>query len=811
MTLAAQLLKTQQASLEVAVERAAPKGWKAGRTTVDGQTTQTSKAYAAEENPEHRQLLLDNGWDPERHKIVGPIRQSTWTAYLPKEYRSNSEEGAPVEDAFTFQAKAYRFNVVERGEGELSIDELVEVVNKYPAAFKPRAMMGVGEPEASFPMAQTPGQSTAGGGGIGSFAPSASPVSQAPQQCDTVSLFRPDLPYVVALGDTQIGKLENPTEELLQRVMDLMAKAVQPLELHKVSTGTLAKHAHLPWLGDCIEGMNSQGGRLRWRTTLTVTEQVRILRRLMLYQAELVAPLAERVTIVSVPGNHDECHDAETELLTRDGWVRMGEYDKRSEVGTLNPSTHAFEWQAPTAWHESFYSGQMLEVKSRRHDLLVTLNHDMYFTTDQSATFASGEYPRGWTKGKPVDFMQYGTQLKTLHAARSWVGSAEAISIPPHVDSLGRTYEGFEFPDLKDAARLFGWYVAEGCVDVRGWYRTSISQSAQVHPEYYQEIVDLLVRLGLKPELKAKQVRFSNSRIGRWLAENFGHRGSEMRLPSFLKEWPEELLEVFLDTYMKGDGNRSGHTWTARSKSARLLDDLQEIAIKLGRRSNRHEVIEFPVRGTDYVGSAGGVYINDRPTAGVGVDKKRFVNYEGMVYCPTVPNGLVFTRRNGKVIVTGNSSTRDMDTRIDDSWAVEALNQVADALSYNEAAFGHVECYVPGPDEHAVVMDVGGTIVAHTHGHEHAHNKHFQYWSGQALGEQPMGRAQVWLQGHGHHLQYDESGHRKWLEVPALESKSVWWERKTGTSGSPGLVTFQLDKGELLNLSKLQPGLEVLE
>ena len=457
MTLAAQLLKTQQASLEVAVERAAPKGWKAGRTTVDGQTTQTSKAYAAEENPEHRQLLLDNGWDPERHKIVGPIRQSTWTAYLPKEYRSNSEEGAPVEDAFTFQAKAYRFNVVERGEGELSIDELVEVVNKYPAAFKPRAMMGVGEPEASFPTAQTSGQSTAGGGGIGSFAPSASSVLQAPQQCDTVSLFRPDLPYVVALGDTQIGKLENPTEELLQRVMDLMQKAVQPLELHKVSTGTLAKHAHLPWLGDCIEGMNSQGGRLRWRTTLTVTEQVRILRRLMLYQVELVAPLAERVTMVSVPGNHDE------------------------------------------------------------------------------------------------------------------------------------------------------------------------------------------------------------------------------------------------------------------------------------------------------------------------------------------------------------ANTRDMDTRVDDSWAVEALNQVADALSYNEAAFGHVECYVPGPDEHAVVMDVGGTIVAHTHGHEHAHNKHFQYWSGQALGEQPMGRAQVWLQGHGHHLQYDESGHRKWLEVPALESKSVWWERKTGTSGSPGLVTFQLDDGELLNLSKLQP------
>lgn len=427
MTLAEKLLATRQAQQVQFVEQAAPKGWKAGTTTVDGTTTVTTLPYLADEDPKRADLLKENGWDPEKFRIVGPIRNTSWTAYVPK---ARQVEGEP----FTFMAKAYRFSVVERTEGELSIDELVAVVNKHVAtsemlAFPQRWMMG--SEIATMPATQT------------------SVVQVIP--------LDPSLPYVAALGDLQIGKVENPTEELLKRVMELLDRAAEPLKV-LATLGTPVKHVHLAWLGDCIEGMNSQMGRLRWRTTLTVTEQVRVLRRLMLYAVEVFAPLTERLTMVSIPGNHDE------------------------------------------------------------------------------------------------------------------------------------------------------------------------------------------------------------------------------------------------------------------------------------------------------------------------------------------------------------ANTRDMDTRIDDSWAVEALNMVADALSYNEQAFGHVECYVPGPDNHAVVMDVGGTTVAHTHGHEHPRNKHFSYWAGQALGSQPMGQAHLWLQGHGHHFQMDEDGDRKWIEVPALERESVWWRIKSGTAGSPGLVTFQLGQaGEVRNLNKLQP------
>lgn len=404
MSLKDAFLRTRQAALDIAVERARPKTWKAGRVTQDGVTTVTTDPVAAD-TPDgtHAELLEAHGFDPARYRIVGPIRSTRWTAYLPKEYRTNSTPGEPVEDAFTFQAKASRFQVVERAKGELSIDELVQVVNNYQP--------GKIEPAAEF---TEPGEA-----------------------------------YVVALGDAQAGKLESPTEELIGRLLDYMHKAVEPLQGRKV------EHIHLAWLGDACEGMNSQGGSLRWRTTLTMTEQVRLIRRLMLKQIEILAPYAERLTVVSVGGNHDEGY------------------------------------------------------------------------------------------------------------------------------------------------------------------------------------------------------------------------------------------------------------------------------------------------------------------------------------------------------------SRDLKTREDDSWAVEALNMVADALEFNPA-FSHVECYVPGPDEQGVVMDVAGTVIAHVHGHKIKPGKWREWWAGQALGRQAYGEADLLLQGHMHHWQVSEDGDRKWICVPAMESGSTWWRDSTGTWGSPGILTFKTKDGRIRDMTKIE-------
>lgn len=115
-----------------------------------------------------------------------------------------------------------------------------------------------------------------------------------------------DSAFVVVTGDLQIGKSDGDgSSGTVKRFLDGTTAAVYRLrELRR--TGRKVGVVYLIWPGDCIEGFNSQGGRLAWRNDLTLTEQIRVVRRLMIAQVRAFAPLAEKVVLVSVPGNHDE-------------------------------------------------------------------------------------------------------------------------------------------------------------------------------------------------------------------------------------------------------------------------------------------------------------------------------------------------------------------------------------------------------------------------------------------------------------------------------------------------------------------------
>lgn len=111
--------------------------------------------------------------------------------------------------------------------------------------------------------------------------------------------------FVVPVGDLQLGKSDNGgTPAIVDNFLAEIERAAQ--RLRQANGRKAAASIFLPWLGDCIEGLWSQNKSLRMRLDLTATEQVRVYRHLMLAQVKLFAPLAERLVIPVVPGNHDE-------------------------------------------------------------------------------------------------------------------------------------------------------------------------------------------------------------------------------------------------------------------------------------------------------------------------------------------------------------------------------------------------------------------------------------------------------------------------------------------------------------------------
>jgi len=115
-----------------------------------------------------------------------------------------------------------------------------------------------------------------------------------------------DMAYVVNYADLQIGKMDGDgTSGTIERVLEKTDQAVERLKTLR-KQGNKINHIYLPQLGDCIEGFNSGGGARAWRNDLDLTAQIRVYRRLLLQIVKTFAPLAEKIIVPCVPGNHDE-------------------------------------------------------------------------------------------------------------------------------------------------------------------------------------------------------------------------------------------------------------------------------------------------------------------------------------------------------------------------------------------------------------------------------------------------------------------------------------------------------------------------
>lgn len=122
-----------------------------------------------------------------------------------------------------------------------------------------------------------------------------------------------DHAFVFAAGDLQLGKSDGDgVEGTVRRYRESLQNAVNKVHENKDLIGTIL----VSFVGDCIEGMVSQNGRNARRTVLSTTQQVNLLRQLIIETIKAFAPLTDKLIVVSVPGNHDE---AQREPVSTDG------------------------------------------------------------------------------------------------------------------------------------------------------------------------------------------------------------------------------------------------------------------------------------------------------------------------------------------------------------------------------------------------------------------------------------------------------------------------------------------------------------
>jgi hypothetical protein len=412
-----------------------------------------------------------------------------------------------------------------------------------------------------------------------------------------------------------------------------------------------------------------------------------------------------------------DCYDSETEILTEDGWKFFRDLNKSERVLTLNieDSLHyRIEYQNPTAFIADDYSGQMLEIKSEGVDLLVTPNHKLLVQSNcQDPTRKEVE----WTgyDGITRRFRQAKHKRMLVPASDLNLKKGFCMPCPRSAQYYPRSGKGITFSfsngicmTKRKFARFLAIFLAEGWTD--GKRRVVISQ------EKYRDDMESVIRdCGFHRYSTTKSgFEISNQALAEYL-KKFG-KSKQKFVPSWIKMCSKQIINEFLTWYCLGDGSFMTATrWqrgegmttpgTARqitTYSKRMADDLQELFAKIGRYALIHSR-ETPT-GTAYV-------IRERPSLcknHIFSKHAKWIDYNGRIYCVTVPNHIVLVRRNGKPIWSGNSaylgaflpySSLDEHVRQVNTWLSPALKD------YGYRGLFSTEVRV-GPDEKPYLIDL---------------------------------------------------------------------------------------------------------
>jgi len=387
-----------------------------------------------------------------------------------------------------------------------------------------------------------------------------------------------------------------------------------------------------------------------------------------------VTPLSRMETIYGLQTTLDwlfNCYDDQTEVLTKRGWVPLPNANQDDEVATVNPLTKELTFEVPKQWFEYDYDGYMVNFVSSRMDVCVTPNHNM---------FVKRRYERvgerdGW-QFKPAALLG-DTDYLTLGNVR-WEGVRPSTSLliegksPQRYRGNNRRYKDTEINPMVLAGFL-GWFLSEGSIS--GGNCTSVKQSKVGNYKDIDSLFEAMpfhVTVGQDVEKHATSWAITDKRLYGWLKENCyegGTTGEFKKIPRFVMEWDDFHLNLLFERAMWGDGYwMPGHENLGNysSKSKQLVDDMQEIAIRLGYFSHVRETTT-PAGLPFYV-----LQISTASTFPYIAPANCFKSeYKGKVYCFENSTHLTVTRRNGKVAIHGQSHIANVRKAINDMLVVD--------------------------------------------------------------------------------------------------------------------------------------------
>lgn len=348
--------------------------------------------------------------------------------------------------------------------------------------------------------------------------------------------------------------------------------------------------------------------------------------------------------ILYLEGNH-ECFDDETECLTQDGWKHYSDLTELDKVASYNKDTGQIDFDYPLSIYKNRYVGKMVSIVTRNTDLFITPNHRMVFTSDsrggkrsilpfEDIPLVSFDIPTSGGQNKS----EYNITDDEIRLA-SWILTDGSVCNTPTI--YQRKSKSYMIQELLDRA---------------GW-----SYTLKERQRYITEICGTTLLKTPEPECKFVLTKES-AKYSKELVNN-----SKKNLPDWVFELSERQFDIFLESFIDGDGTRSGRT-TEKSGTLfgieSLLSDLQRACIL----NNYRAYLTKNVKGDNLL------YVTKRNKSRIRKANTQYENYDGMIWCVTTKNDTVIVRRNGKVSITGNTRlSRYLNSKAEELSVLDAI------------------------------------------------------------------------------------------------------------------------------------------
>ncbi len=358
------------------------------------------------------------------------------------------------------------------------------------------------------------------------------------------------------------------------------------------------------------------------------------------------------------------CYDAQTEILTEDGWKLFSELQQGMKVATLEEGRF-LRFREPLRIIKAPYNGSLYSIQTKTIDLAVTLDHNMYVRKRRSKSgfqLISARQIIGKEVEYKLDAEWEGEERITFHLP--------GITIQWKDRNRIKDYPARDVP-MDTWLEFLGYWLTEGSINLKK-YSVDLTTA---DPKLARRFMDVSKSIGETPHCYPNErvihIKFNSPIISQYLAP-LGH-AEQKYIPRGYHHLCKRQLKILYEAMMAGDGDKIAQRkfWTS---SARLKDDFQELLLRIGyvgicqvrkRQGSEHPGPQGQVIHTNYPSWTVGIW-KERLTPRVSLRQTRRTNpstavreeiitYQGIVYCVQVASGVVYVRRNGKAVWCGNS------------------------------------------------------------------------------------------------------------------------------------------------------------